>query len=254
MSPLLKPVTPATAHERLIFPLDGLSEAQSLEWVTLLAGKIGLFKVGLELFIRGGPELLRRIQDTGTPVFLDLKLHDIPATVEQAMTVIAELRVLMTTVHCDENPAMLEAAVRAAGNHLMVLGVTVLTSVNAGHLAAGGFGAPYQSDARQLVLLRASRAWQAGCRGVVCSGQEVALIREQFGPHIITVTPGIRPDWEGEVTDDQQRITTPGQAIANGSDFLVIGRPIRRAARPLAAVARLTADMAAAFDALNSQL
>lgn len=238
---------PENARDRLIFPLDGVTEAQAQDWVHLLAGEVGLFKIGLELFIRSGPSLLRAIQKGGARIFLDLKLHDIPATVRQAMGAIADLGVAFATVHCDENPAMLEAAVQAAGDVVTVLGVTVLTSVNGEHLQSGGFKRLYAEDISQLVLLRALRAQAAGCAGVVCSGREVSLIRQHLGPDFTIVTPGIRPGWETCGPDDQQRISTPHSAITSGANFLVVGRPIRQAAKPLEAVRRIVSEIEVAM-------
>ena len=239
------------ARDRLIFPLDGVSEAEAWHWVELLAADVGLFKIGLELFIRSGPALCRRIQGRGARVFLDLKLHDIPATVRQAMGAIAELGVTFATVHCDDNPAMLEAAVEGAGNQVQVLGVTVLTSINASHLEQGGLRQPYSEDPRQLVLLRARRAQSAGCACVVCSGNAVSLLRKHLGRAFITVTPGIRPAGGPAPSDDQQRVSTPYAAIASGADYLVVGRPIRQAPQPLEMVRRITAEIGTALRALG---
>ena len=226
----------------IIFPLDVASEAEARRYVELLADHVGLFKVGLELFTRSGPQIIRFINSAGAAgVFLDLKLHDIPATVARAMQSIADLSVYFATVHCGESPAMLEAAVTGSRGEVRILGVTVLTSVSAHDIETAGFCAEFSADLSALVLKRARMARAAGCAGVVCSGLEAPAIKKRIGDDFITVTPGIRPSWAGEKKDDQQRITTPAQAVLNGSDYIVIGRPIRDAADP-AEAARRVAD------------
>ena len=233
-----------SAKDYIIFPLDVSSEDSAKDWVKRLSHHVGMFKVGLELFVRTGPALVRWILETGgAGVFLDLKFHDIPATVSRAMSGIAELGAAFTTVHCGEAPAMLEAAVEAGGKKVGVLGVTVLTSVSDVDIRQAGFCPEYGEDISRLVMKRAAMAHAAGCAGVVCSGQEAAVIKKAFGKDFITVTPGIRPAWDGVSADDQQRITTPAQAVKNGADYLVIGRPIRNAADPQSAAARIADEI-----------
>ena len=228
------------AKEYIVFPLDVASEAEARRLVDLLAGEVGMFKVGLELFVRGGPAIVRHIHAAGPArVFLDLKLHDIPATVSRAMAGIAELGVALATVHCGESPRMLAAAVAAAG-HVGVLGITVLTSVSAADAAAAGF----HEELAQLVLRRAASAHAAGCAGIVCSGLEVATVKARFGRGFLAVTPGIRPAWAAGARDDQARVATPAEAVRAGSDYLVIGRPIRDAADPRAAARRIAEEIA----------
>ncbi len=235
-----------SAKDFIIFPLDVSSEAEAKRYVALLSDGVGMFKVGLELFIRSGPELIRLIRSSGAAgVFLDLKLHDIPATVSRAMAAVAELGVRFATVHCGENPDMLRAAVTGSAGRVGVLAVTVLTSVTESHLKAAGFRKNFASDVSVLVLHRARTAQAAGCAGVVCSGREVAGIKRRFGNQLLAVTPGIRPGWTAGTPDDQQRITTPAQAVQSGSDYLVVGRPIRDAQDPREAAARIATEIQA---------
>jgi len=233
----------------IVFPLDVATRAEAEDLVGELAGEVGLFKVGLELFIRGGPDLVRWIQaESGAGIFLDLKLHDIPATVQRAMAGIAALQVDLATVHCGESPRMLEAAVAGAGGRTRVLGVTVLTSVDARDLKQSGYKDDWATDPGRLVAARAAMAQAAGCAGVVCAGHEASMIKARFGAGFLVVTPGIRPAWEGVGHDDQRRVLTPGEAVRRGADYLVIGRPIRQAARPAEAARRVAAEIAAALE------
>jgi len=234
------------AKDTIIFPLDVPSLASARRYVELLADSVGMFKVGLELFIQSGPEIINFIK-TSSPagIFLDLKLHDIPATVGRAMARVADLGVDVATVHCGETPQMLEAAVAGSSGKVGVLGVTVLTSVSSADIDAAGFAKEFSADMFKLVLKRAAMAKAAGCAGVVCSGQEVKMIKESLGKDFIAITPGIRPAWDAVAQDDQQRITTPAQAIQNGSDYLVIGRPIRDAADPKEAALRIAEEIEA---------
>jgi orotidine-5'-phosphate decarboxylase len=237
-----------TAKDTIIFPLDVPSLEEAKHYVELLCDSVGMFKVGLELFIQSGPEIIAFIKASGSAgIFLDLKLHDIPATVARAMARIADLGVDFATVHCGETHRMLDAAVNASGGRVGVLGVTVLTSLSKADIDAAGFEKAFSTDLSQLVLKRAAMAEAAGCAGVVCSGQEVKMIKEALGRHFIAVTPGIRPAWDAVDQDDQQRITTPARAIQNGSDYLVIGRPIRDAADPKEAAFRIAAEIESAL-------
>jgi orotidine-5'-phosphate decarboxylase len=228
----------------IVFPLDVPSPEAARSLVNMLANEVGMFKVGLELFIRSGPELVRWIQQAGSAeVFLDLKLHDIPVTVKRAMVQVAELGVFFATVHCGESRAMLEAAVEGAGGRVNVLGVTVLTSISSNDMVEAGYRARDVGDLQQLVMKKAQMAKNAGCAGVVCSGQEVRGIKMAFGEAFQAVTPGIRPAGGGVAADDQSRIVTPAMAIRRGADYLVIGRPIRDAADPRVAARRIAADI-----------
>ena len=232
----------------IIFPLDVPTLKEAREFIDNLADSVGMFKVGLELFIRCGPEIIRHIHSKGSvKVFLDLKLHDIPTTVSRAMAQVASLDVAMATVHCGESPKMMAAAVSGSGGKVAVLGVTVLTSVSGDDLAQGGFETAYYQDPSLLVLKRAVMARQAGCRGVVCSAQEAALIKETLGADFLAVTPGIRTATTSLEGDDQQRVMTPGRAVLQGADYLVIGRPIRDAADPRNAARQIAAEVEAAL-------
>jgi orotidine-5'-phosphate decarboxylase len=237
-----------TAKDYLIFPLDLPSTDAAKDFVRLLSNHVGMFKVGLELFVRSGPDLVRWILESGNAgVFLDLKFHDIPATVSRAMAGIAELGASFASVHCAENPAMLKAAVDAGNGKVGVLGVTVLTSVSGQNVLDAGFCSEYGKNLAGLVMRRAEMAMDAGCVGIVCSGQEVSAVKQRFGRDFIAVTPGIRPLWDGVSSDDQARITTPAQAVISGSDYIVIGRPIRDAKDPVKAASRITDEIAAAM-------
>jgi orotidine-5'-phosphate decarboxylase len=228
----------------IIFPLDVPSVKEAEKYIDLLAGRVGMFKVGLELFIEAGPSIVRRIVAAGGQVFLDLKLHDIPATVGRAMARIADLGVSLATVHCGESLRMLQAAVAGADGKVAVLGVTVLTSVTTEDLRSAGFRSELSRGMEALVLHRANMARQAGCAGIVCSPLEVAGIKEKFGRGFLAVTPGVRPSWEAVAGDDQQRVATPASAVAAGADYLVIGRPIRDADDPAKAAEKIAREIA----------
>ena len=234
------------AKDYIVFPLDVPTEKAAKAYVELLSGSVGMFKVGLELFIRSGPGLIDFIKSSGnSDVFLDLKLHDIPETVFRAMEGIAGLGVAFATVHCGETPRMLEAAVSGAKGKVGVLGVTVLTSVASEDIKAAGFRKPFYEDLTRLVIERAAVAKAAGCTGIVCSGREVKMIKKTLGRDFIAVTPGIRPVWDDIKKHDQKRVVTPAIAVKNGSDYLVIGRPIRDASNPKEAVLRIVQEIEA---------
>ncbi|MGM0454252.1 MAG: orotidine-5'-phosphate decarboxylase [Thermodesulfobacteriota bacterium] len=233
-----------SAKDYIVFPLDLPTVEQAAGYVRRLADDVGMFKVGLELFVRGGARMIRLIrEESDAGIFLDLKLHDIPETVRRAMEQIAGWQVSYTTVHCGESPAMLEAAVAGSRDRVGVLGVTVLTSVSPDDIRHAGFLAAYADNLSELVIKRADMAKVAGCAGVVCSGHEVAVIRERFGNDFVTMVPGIRPAWTLSEKDDQQRVVTPAQAVARGADYVVIGRPIRDAEDPSAAAEMVAAEI-----------
>lgn len=212
-----------------------LPEAQRV-W-RAVRGQVGVAKVGLSLFVEHGPAAVRAFQEDGGRVFLDLKLHDIPNTVELAARRAGELGVAFLTVHASGGKGMLEAAARGAAEGAAraghpapkLLAVTVLTSMGEADLASVG----HTHSAPELVLRLAQLAQQAGIDGLVCSPREVHGLRERFGPSLFLCTPGIRP--AGAAQGDQTRAETPGFAIRAGSDLLVIGRPIYEAADPLLA-------------------
>ncbi len=232
------------AKDRIIFPLDVPTIDEAKKFVELLATSVGLFKVGLELFIRSGHEIIAFIhQHSAARVFLDLKLHDIPATVGRAMARIADLGVAFATVHVGESRRMLTAAVEGGSGHVDILGVTVLTSVSAADLKSAGYREDFYDDMLHAVMQKAQMAQAAGCAGVICSGLEADRIKAQFGNKFLAVTPGIRPAWTVTDKEDQQRITTPAQAISAGADYLVIGRPIRDSEDPVRAAARIAAEI-----------
>lgn len=232
------------AKDYIIFPLDVPTEKAAKEYVEVLSESVGMFKVGLELFIRSGPGLIEFIKASGNAdVFLDLKLHDIPETVFRAMERIADLGVAFTTVHCGETVRMLEAAVGGAKGRVGVLGVTLLTSVASEDIKDAGFKKVFYEDLNKLVVERAAKAKAAGCIGIVCSGREVKMIKQAFGRDFIAVTPGIRPIWDEMETDDQKRVTTPAMSIGSGSDFIVVGRPIRNASNPKEAALRIAQEI-----------
>jgi orotidine-5'-phosphate decarboxylase len=232
------------AKDYIIFALDVPTVKEAKAYVERLSESVGMFKVGLELFIQSGPELIDFINaSAASGVFLDLKLHDIPATVFRAMERIADLGVKFATVHCGETFRMLEAAVSGAGDRVGVLGVTVLTSISGEDIKSAGFRKPFYEDPTRLVVERAAMARSAGCAGIVCSGQEVKMIKKTLGRDFIAVTPGIRPLWDEIKKHDQRRVTTPAMAIENGSDYLVIGRPIRDAKNPKAAAQRIAEEI-----------
>lgn len=217
----------------IIFALDVDSMEKASHFVKLLSGSVGMFKIGLELFIRTGPDIIKMVRETsGAEVFLDLKLHDIPETVKKSVSVISDLDVRFTTIHASGGTKMLEAAAGVAGN-LDLLAVTVLTSTSASDLAETGHDVSL--DTASLVMMRAQMSKNAGCSGIVCSALEAASIRKKIGSDFYLVTPGIRPTWDAVANDDQARIMTPARAVESGSDYLVIGRPISRASDPKSA-------------------
>jgi orotidine-5'-phosphate decarboxylase len=233
------------AKDYIVFPLDVPSMEAARPYIESLSGHVGMFKVGLELFIKEGAGIIEMIQKKGTTdIFLDLKLHDIPTTVQRAMRVISAFGVRFATVHCGESRKMLEAAVQGSQGKTGILGVTVLTSVSSVDIGSAGFQKEYSDDMRKLVMKRAAMAKEAGCVGIVCSGHEVMYVKQTFGDEFFAVTPGIRPLWETPGKDDQQRVMTPAQAIQNGSDYLVIGRPIRDADDPAEAAQRIAQEIA----------
>ncbi len=232
------------AKEYIVFPLDVPSMEAAKPFIEILSGHVGMFKVGLELFIHAGPRIIEMIHEKGnTKIFLDLKLHDIPTTVQRAMRVISELGVCFTTVHCGESKKMLEAAVQGSQGKTGVLGVTVLTSVNSEDIRMAGFQKQYAEDIQKLVIQRATMAKEAGCAGIVCSGHEAMQVKKTLGDGFFAITPGIRPSWEASGKDDQERVMTPARAIQNGSDYLVIGRPIRDAVNPVEAARKIAMEI-----------
>ncbi|HET7540473.1 MAG TPA: orotidine-5'-phosphate decarboxylase [Polyangiaceae bacterium] len=221
------------AREKLAFALDFPSFAEAEAGAARVAHAAGVLKVGLELFVSEGPRTVALGQKLGCELFLDLKLHDIPETVERAVAAAAAHGVRYLTLHAAGGPRMLAAAARRAEREntgLVLLAITVLTSLDAADLMAVGVAADPGSQALRLAKL----AQEQGIPGMVCSAAEVSALRALLGPRAVLVTPGIRPI-SGAAGDDQKRTATPQGAIAAGSSLLVVGRPIRDAADPAAA-------------------
>jgi orotidine-5'-phosphate decarboxylase len=223
----------------LIVALD----TPSLEDALTFSGRVGdaadAFKVGLELFVAEGPRAVRAIADgTRLPIFLDLKLHDIPETVDRAVARVCALGVSLLTVHASGGPAMLERAAKRADAEkagLTIVAVTVLTSLDGPDLEATGVT---RSPAAHAVAL-AQVARRAGVSAFVCSPHEVSALRDALGPAALLITPGVRPLEASSDTQDQKRTDTPEGAIARGANAVVVGRPIRDAADPRAAAERI---------------
>jgi orotidine-5'-phosphate decarboxylase len=220
--------------KRICAALDVPDPAAARELAAKLVGHVGLFKVGLELFVGHGRAAVDAVREFGLPIFLDLKLHDIPQTVEAAARGAAALGASYLTVHASGGAAMIAAARRALPSETRLLAVTVLTSLGEDDLTALGF----PSDA---VLRLARMAVRAGADGVVCSPQEVALLRRELGPAPLLVVPGIRS--EGAGAGDQKRIGTPRAAVQAGASLLVIGRPLRDAPDPAKAADAIAAEL-----------
>lgn len=240
------------AKDKIIFPLDFSDINSAKRYIEILKDHIGLFKVGLELFVKEGPEILKLISGRGkAKIFLDLKFHDIPETVKGAVRSANELGAEFITVHCDEGRRLLEIAVETAMGRIKVLAVTVLTSLSRESLKEIGIREELQ-DPLKLVLHRARIAKSAGCAGVVCSGLEAEFIRKEFGKDFIIVTPGIRPLWSITENDDQRRVVTPAEAVKAGADYIVVGRPIRTANDPVDAVKKITKEIEIALKELRN--
>ena len=229
-------------QNRLIFALDVPGKKEAKHYAKVLEGVVGCFKVGLELFISEGPDIVKMIQDqSAANIFLDLKLHDIPATVSRALRSVEKLGVRYITIHSTEGEEILETAQEVKGSGLEVLAVTVLTSTSASSLAS--LGIREDINAAALVLDRATRAQNSGCAGVVCSGEEAKLVKSKCGGDFKIVVPGIRPEWARISGDDQNRTATPSQAIEDGADMIVVGRPIRDANDPREAAQKIIEEI-----------
>lgn len=232
-------------RDRIIFPLDVPTAREAMGLVEQLKDRVGVFKVGLELFTARGPAILQSIREVSRAgIFLDLKLHDIPATVRRALAAGARHQPQFITVHCDEGGGVYREVELGQAK---ILAITVLTSLNEEKLLALGQAPEYAANIPALVVQKARLALEAGCHGLVCSGQEVAALKKELGPHIIAVTPGIRPLWSLVPGDDQKRIVTPAQAIQNGADYIVVGRPIRDAKDPGEAADKVALEIQSAL-------
>ena len=221
-------------HDRLVIAADVSSRDDLLRLIDTLHGVAGVFKIGLQAFIANGPSIVREVVARGEKVFVDLKIHDIPNTAGRAVAEAASLGASIATVHAAGGESMLRAC---AHDNVLVLGVTILTSLEESDLLQIGFSGNAVENAVRLARL--SQA--AGLRGVVASPMEIAPIREACGKDFVILTPGIRP--AGSDAGDQRRTMTPREAISAGADYLVVGRPITSAADPRSAAQRILEEM-----------
>ena len=220
--------------DRLIVAIDRSSRDDILHLADALHGVAGVLKLGLQAFVANGPSIVREVIARGAKVFLDLKVHDIPNTAKHAVAEAASLGAAMVTVHASGGPTMLRACrIDSTGDSTLVLGVTVLTSLNDSELQRIGFAGTLRETGVRLARL----AQESGLRGVVASSHEVEAIREACGSEMRIVVPGIRP--EGSAAGDQRRTMTPAAAIAAGADYIVVGRPITDASDPRSAALAL---------------
>lgn len=230
------PTPDISLNERIIFALDVPTEELAQEWVKRLLPSTSFFKVGLELFLKAGFGIVDWIADQGGRVMLDLKFYDVPVTVQRALNQLSGRGIVYATVHGES--AILKAAAEAQTD-FKVLAVTVLTSMSQEDVKNMGIATPVQD----LVLARTRQAVDLGVGGVVCSGQEAERLRSELGPDFAMVTPGIRPAGTAG-GDDQRRVVTAGAAIASGATNVVVGRPIRDAADPIAVIEAMKAEIA----------
>ncbi|NVO00477.1 MAG: orotidine-5'-phosphate decarboxylase [Geobacteraceae bacterium] len=234
------------ARKKIIFALDINELAEIEQWSSLLSTKVGMFKIGKQLFTSTGPEAVRTIQRHGGEIFLDLKYHDIPNTVAQATVAAARMGVKLSNLHALGGYEMMVKTMEAldrefkGGERTKVLAVTILTSSTEETLRGIGI----DHSVQEMVVRLAKLAKSAGIDGVVASPQEVKLIREACGDDFLIVTPGVRPTFAS--ADDQKRIMTPAEAVSQGADYLVIGRPIAAATDPAKAVDMIVEEIAMA--------
>src|SRR5512142_38560 len=226
-----------SGRDRLCAALDFPTWQAAEPFARAIAPEVGMLKVGLELFAAEGPAAVRTIAALGLPVFLDLKLHDIPNTVEGAARSAAATGARLLTVHAAGGAAMVKAAVKGAGPGVRVLAVTVLTSLDAAALEAIGLVGPPEAAVVRLARL----AVEAGAGGLVCSPHEVAAVRAAVGPGPLLVVPGVRP--AGAAKGDQARVATPAEAVRAGADVIVLGRPLRDAPDPALAAREISASL-----------
>ena len=228
-------------RERLIVALDVSSSVEAQKIVAALGDSVQTYKVGMQLYTAEGPPIVRDLVASGRKVFLDLKYHDIPNSVQAAVGEAAQLGVSMLTVHASGGIKMLAAATdaaRAANSAPLILAVTVLTSMNEKDLDEIGIQAPIENQ----VLRLASMAISAGCAGVVSSARELKCLRAQLGNEFLAVTPGVRP--AGSAHGDQARVLTPAEAISAGATHIVVGRPITGAPNPATAAIAVLKEIA----------
>jgi orotidine-5'-phosphate decarboxylase len=235
------PTTDIAPRDRLIVALDLPDIAQAEAMIGRLGDSVSFYKIGYQLAFAGGLALVPKLADAGKKIFIDLKLHDIGNTVARGVESIARLGATFLTVHA--YPQTMKAAVEGrAGSSLKILAVTVLTSYDEADLAAAG----YRLGVSELVEMRAKQADATGVDGLVCSAEEVGALRGIVAPRVCLVTPGIRP--AGSAVGDQKRIMTPARAIASGSDYLVVGRPVLAADDPKLAAEAIHAEVAQALN------
>jgi orotidine-5'-phosphate decarboxylase len=227
-------------NERIIFALDVPNAREARKWVETLEAHTRFFKVGLQLFVAAGFEIIEWILSRDLKVFIDLKFFDVPETVKLAVKTLSDRGVTFATVH--GNDAMLKAAVEAAEG-VQILSVTALTSLDEADMKDLGF----KCSVADLVLSRARRALEIGCSGVVSSGLEAPMLREDLGKNFLVVAPGIRPV---QNVDDQKRTVDVIQAFQNGADYIVVGRPVRDAPDPNAAMTSMQAQIESALQNL----
>jgi orotidine-5'-phosphate decarboxylase len=223
----------------IVLALDTPDLDEARAWAAAAGPAVGMVKVGLELFGAHGPAAVRALRADGHRIMLDLKLHDIPATVGRAVAALDPLGAELLTVHAAGGAAMLRAALEGSGGRTVIAAVTVLTSLDGDDLAEIGLAEPAAAVERLARL-----ALDAGCRALVCSPLEAARLRALAGPAVTLVCPGVRPEEAG--ADDQARVATPRAALAAGADLLVVGRSITRAADPAAAAGTICAQAVAA--------
>jgi len=227
-----------SAKDYIIFPLDFSEYDLVIRYVNLLKDVIGIFKIGLELFISQGPVIIRSIREIcDNKIFLDLKLHDIPETVKRSIVAMAHYKPEFITIHPELPKGWLEDI-----KGIKILAVTLLTSIDRNMMEEMGYAKRYVDDTSSFVLLRAKKAKEIGCHGIVCSGHEVRKIKKTFGSSFITVVPGIRPSWSPSM-DDQRRVVTPKDAILSGADYIVVGRPIKNAKDPVDAALKIADEI-----------
>lgn len=237
----------AEVIQKIIFALDVANLMEAKRFVKLLKDKVGFFKIGLELYTAHGPEAIKVVQAEGGKVFLDLKFHDIPQTVSRAAAEAVKQGVAMLNVHVAGGLEMMQMTVESCQKiaqelHCsppLIMGVTILTSLDEDNLTQIGLIGPL----KERVVKLAQLAQKAGLNGVVASPQEISLIRQKCGPAFLILTPGIRPAFSKVEKDDQKRMMTPKEAIVGGADFIVLGRPIRMAPDPVAAMEKVIGEI-----------
>lgn len=233
-------------NERIIYALDFSDPVEAAQWVEKLDSKLKFFKVGLQLFLAGGWPVVDHIVDRGNKVMLDLKFFDIPETVHLAVQQLKDKKVNFATIH--GNDPIIRAAVKEKSD-LKLLAVTVLTSFDESDMLEMGF----TKKVEDLVLIRAKKALELGCDGIVSSPLEASALRKEFGSNFFIVTPGIRPGLNIDLEkDDQKRVATAKKAIIDGADHVVIGRPIRTSPDPLYTVQTIQEEIAQGLEALAS--